>query len=45
MPATDLLDASVGFAPAACTLPTAERPLRASEFIELLGSQVISMHE
>jgi len=34
----------VAFAPAACTLPTPERPLRASEFVDLLGTQVIATH-
>ena len=43
-PATDLPRKVVAFAPAACTLPTAERPLRASEFVDLLGTQVIATH-
>jgi hypothetical protein len=38
----DLLAAAAAFAPAACTLPTAERPLRTSEFIDLLGTQTLA---
>ena len=43
-PPTDVIAEAVTFAPAACTLPTAERPLRASEFVDLLGTQVIATH-
>jgi hypothetical protein len=39
IPEPDPHAAAVAFAPAACTLPTVERPLRAAEFIELLGTQ------
>jgi len=36
---------AAGLAPAACTLPNAERPLRASEFIDLLGTKVLAVRE
>jgi hypothetical protein len=43
-PATSPPVSDLTFAPTACTLPTAERPLRASEFAELLGTQVRAVH-
>ena len=43
-PPTDVIAEAVTFVPAACTLPTPERPLRASEFVDLLGTQVIATH-
>jgi hypothetical protein len=44
-PETDLLPEAVAFAPAACNLPTAQRPIRAAEFLDLLGRQVIGVQD
>jgi hypothetical protein len=39
----DKMDGPVSWAPAACTLPTAERPLRVAEFDELFASAVLGI--